>query len=86
MLMIYLFLILTIMITSLLLLRKTPSNNNSCTLNFKSECPFRYKKAIINNLIFSAQLISSSKTIFYKELKIIKQTLINNGFPNSIVD
>ena len=23
---------------------KNPSNNNSCTLNFKSECPFRYKK------------------------------------------
>ena len=23
---------------------KKPSSNNSCTLNFKSECPFRYKK------------------------------------------
>ena len=38
------------------------------------------KKAIINNLI------SSSKTIFYKEIKNIKQTLINNGSPNYIVD
>ena len=25
--------------------KKKPSNNNSCTLNFKSEFPFRYKKA-----------------------------------------
>ena len=61
---------------------KKPTNNNSCTLNFKSECPFRYKKAIINNLITCEKLISSSKIIFYKELKNIKQTLINNGFHN----
>ena len=37
-------------------------------------------KAIINNLISSAKLISSSKTIN------IKQALSNNGFPNYIVD
>ena len=65
---------------------KKPSNNNSCTLNFKSECSFRYKKAIINKLISHAKLISSSKTIFYKEIENIKQALINNGFPNYIVD
>ena len=65
---------------------KKPSSNNSCTLNFKSECPFRYKKAIIHNLISRAKLISSSKTIFYKEVENIKQALINNGFPNYIVD
>ena len=44
------------------------------------------KKAIINNLISHAKLISSSKTIFYKEVGNIKQALINNGFPNYIVD
>ena len=65
---------------------KKPSSNNSCTLSFKSECPFRYKKAIIHNLISCAKLISSSKTIFYKEVENIKQALINNGFPNYIVD
>ena len=49
----------------------TNNNNNftTCALNFKSECPFRYKKAIINNLISCAKLISSSKTIFYKEVE-----------------
>ena len=64
---------------------KKPSSINSCTLNFKSECLFRYKKAIIHNLISHAKLISS-KTIFYKEIENIKQALINNGFPNYIVD
>ena len=48
------------------------SNNNSCTLNFKSECSFRYKKAIINTLIIRATLICSSKTIFHKEVENIK--------------
>ena len=65
---------------------KKPSSNNSCTLNFKSECPFRYKKAIIRNVISRAKLISSSKTIFHKEVKNIKQALIDNGFPNYIAD
>ena len=48
--------------------------------------PSNIKKAIINNLISRTKLISSFKTIFYKELKNIKQTLISNGFPNYIVD
>ena len=48
---------------------KKLNNNNSCTLSFKSECSFRYKKVIINNLISRAKLISSFKTIFYKEMK-----------------
>ena len=33
-----------------------------------------------------AKLISSSKTIFYKEVENIKQALINNRFPNYIFD
>ena len=59
---------------------KNASNNNSYNLNFKNECPFRYKKKIINNLI------SRAKTIFYKELENIKQAVINNGFLNYIVN
>ena len=80
------FILTIIIITSLPLLTKPPSNNNSSALNFKSECPFRYKKAIIKNLISHAKLISTTKTIFCKKIKNIKQTLINNGFPNYIVD
>ena len=48
--------------------------------------PSDIKKATIHNLISRAKLISSSKTIFYKEVESIKQALINNGFPNYIVD
>ena len=48
--------------------------------------PSDIKKAIIHNLISRAKLISFSKTIFYKEVKNIKHALINNGFPNYIVD
>ena len=47
---------------------------------------FHYKRTIIKTLISRAKLLSSSWTIFLNELKNIKQTLINNGFPNYIVD
>ena len=63
-----------------------PTNSNSFTFNYKSECPEQHKTAMTKNLIYRAQLISSSKTIFYAELKNIKQTLINNDFPNHIVN
>ena len=48
--------------------------------------PSDIKKQIINNLISRAKLISPHKTIFYKEVENINQALINNGFPNYIVD
>jgi hypothetical protein len=63
-----------------------PTSINSCLLNFDSECPFRYKQAVIKNLIKRAKLISSSKIIFQNALKQIKQKLVNNGFPNHIID
>ena len=62
-----------------------PTSTNSFTLDYKSERPKQYKIAIIKNPI-CAKLISSSEIIFYSELKNIKQTFINNSFPNNIVD
>ena len=67
-------------------LYKKPTSLNSCTLNYKSECPYRYKIAVIKNFLQRAKLISSSRTLFLKELSSIKRTLVNNGFPNRIVD
>ena len=61
---------------------KKPSNINPCPLNFQSECLFCYKRTIIKR----AKLLSSSWTIFLNKLRNINQTLINNGFPNYIVD
>ena len=65
---------------------KKPTSQNSCLLNYKSECPEHYKTAVIKNFIRKAKLISSSHNIFYKSLSNIKQTLINNGYPNNFVD
>ena len=65
---------------------KKPTYINPCTLNFQSECPFRYKRTIIKTLISRTKVLSSSRIIFLNELKNIKQILINNGFPNYIVD
>ena len=65
---------------------RKPTSENSCLLNFKSECPNRYKIAVIKNFIYRAKTISSNDNIFFKALSNIKQTLINNNFPNHIVD
>ena len=65
---------------------KNPININPWTVNFQSECLFHYKRTIIQTIISRANLLSSSRTIFLNELRNIKQTLINNRFPNYIVD
>ena len=41
---------------------------------------------MIKNFLQRAKLISSSRTLFLKELSNIKRTLVNNGFPNRLVD
>ena len=79
-------LILTIIITSLPLLTKNPLVITPVPSILKVNAPSDIKKALINYLISRAKLIFSSKTIFYKEVENIKQALINNGFPNYIVD
>ena len=65
---------------------KKTTSDNSTLLTYHSECPQKYKIAIIKNLIHIAICIFSSKTIFYKELINIKQTLVNNNFPNKLVN
>ena len=79
-------LILTTIITSLPPPTKNPLVITPVPSTLKVNAPSDIKKAIIRNLISRAKLISSSKTIFYKEVKNIKQALIDNGFPNYIVD
>ena len=66
-------LILTIIITSVPLITKNPLIITPVPSALKVNTPSDIKKkAIINNLISCAKLISSSKTIFYKEVKNIK--------------
>ena len=50
------------------------------------QMPPPYKIALWKNLLHRAYHISSSKTIFYKDLKNIKQTLINDNFPKKPID
>ena len=79
-------LILSTIITSLPLLTKNPLIITPVPSTLKVNAPSDIKKAIINNLISHAKLISSSKRIFFTEVENIKQAVINNGFPNYIVD
>lgn len=50
-------------------------------LNYKSDCPHRYKIAVIKNRIYQAKNFFSGT--FYKELGNRKETLINNNFPKT---
>ena len=67
---------------------KKSTCHNSTSLNYHNECPTKYKIALMKkkNLLHRAYHISSSKKIFYKELKNIKQTLVNNNFPNKLIN
>lgn len=62
------------------------TNMNSCILNSDSQCPKRYKIAVITNFVNRAYKNSSSQRIFLGELKHIKQRWVNNDFPSYIID
>ena len=62
-----------------------PTDNGKC-INAISECPERYKISAIRAYISRAYKISSSWDLFNFEIERIKQILINNGFPNGLVE
>lgn len=62
-----------------------PTNSGEC-LNYNSNCPQRYKISVIKTFLHRAYSISSTWNGFDLEIKRIKQLLINNNFPNFIVD
>jgi hypothetical protein len=64
----------------------TKATNTGECLNFNSICPDRYKIGVITNFLHRAYEISSSWTLFTAELQRIQQLLINNNFPNSLVE
>ena len=49
-------------------------------------CTDQYKNSVINSYINRAYKISSSWQDFDTELNHVRQTLINNNYPNSVVD
>ena len=62
-----------------------PTNTGHC-LNYKSECTDKYKNSVITNYLNRAYKISSTWKDFHHEVLHIKQVLINNNYPNKIVD
>ena len=62
-----------------------PTDHGQC-LNYNSQCPEKYKKSVVINYLHRAYRISSTWSEFDTEIQHIKQVLINNNYPNSLVD
>ena len=61
------------------------TNTGDC-LNYNSICPDRYKTGVIKNFLHRANNICSTNEAFVKETERIKQVLVNNNFPNKVID
>lgn len=61
-------------------------SHTDITINNKSYHPFQHKIAAYNSMVFRLINVPMSKENFTKELNIIKQTAINNGFNHNIID
>jgi len=64
----------------------TKLTNNGEMLNFKSECPMKYKINVIKNMLHRAKKISSDQQRFDKEVNRLKQVFTNNNFPMEVID
>ena len=64
--------------------RKT-TDTGKC-LNYKSECHEKYKISVITNYLNRAYKVCTNWKDFNLEISKIKQILINNDYPNTIVE
>ena len=64
---------------------RKPTDHGQC-LNYESHCPLKYKKSVITNYLHRAFKISNTWSDFHNEIQFIKQMLINNNYPNYLVD
>lgn len=55
-------------------------------LNFKSECPLKYKKSVIKSMLHRGFKISSDMELFNAEVHRLRQTFSNNNYPMKIID
>ena len=62
-----------------------PTDQGTC-LNYDSFCTDKYKISVINSYLNRAYTTSTTWNDFNSEINQIKQTLINNNYPNTIVD
>jgi hypothetical protein len=61
------------------------TNYGDC-LNFDSLCPDRYKIGVIKALLHRGYHICSDWNLFHIEINRIKQLLVNNNFPMSLIE
>ena len=66
-------------------LYRKPTNIGEC-LNYSSICPNKYKTGVIKKNLHRAYNICSDYISLTTEIARIKQLLINNNFPNYLVD
>ena len=62
-----------------------PTDAGIC-LNGNSECPDRYKEAVIISYVKRAWTTCSSHEYFNAEITRVKQVLVNNAYPNNLID
>lgn len=62
-----------------------PTDAGIC-LNGNSECPDRYKEAVIISYVKRAWTTCSSHEYFHAEISRVKQVLVNNAYSNTLID
>ena len=62
-----------------------PTDAGIC-LNGNSECPDRYKEAVIISYVKRAWTTCSTHEYFNAEISRVKQVLVNNGYTNTLID
>ena len=61
------------------------TNTGDC-INYNSICPDKYKTSVIKNFLNRAYAICTNWQLLNEEITRIKQLLVNNDFPNSLID
>ena len=64
----------------------TKITNTGELLNYNSECPEKYKKGVVNNMLHRGYKISSSPESFRTETERLKQIFANNNYPMKMID
>ena len=64
---------------------RKPTDFGAC-INFEGQCPDRYKISAIRSYLIRANKFCTSRYELKNEINNIKQILVNNGFPNWLID
>ena len=62
------------------------ATNTDELLYVKSECPDKYKKGVITNMLHRGFNISSNMQLFQQDIRRLKQFFSNNNYPMKLVD